>query len=115
MSDEITADYCIAGAGIAGLLLASKLATTGKSVVVLDQGLRYSEQDRIDLLNRSRETLNDRARYNDNLDAAAKTPHTTAGRGEAAVEWSVQRSFGLGGTALEFNGISLPREPRTCR
>ncbi len=52
MSDEITADYCIAGAGIAELLLASKLATTGKSVVVLDQGPRYSEQDRIDLLNR---------------------------------------------------------------
>lgn len=23
------------------------------------------------------------------------------------MEWSVQRSFGLGGTALEFNGLSL--------
>ncbi len=61
MSDEITADYCIAGGGIAGLLVASKLAATGKSIVVLEQGPRYSEQDRVDLMIRSRETLNDAA------------------------------------------------------
>ena len=74
--------------------------------MVLDQGPRYSEQDRIDLLNRSRETLNDRANYNDDLDAAARTTHTTAGPDEDAVEWSVQRSFGVGGTAFQFDGLS---------
>lgn len=106
MSDEITADYCIAGGGIAGLLVASKLAATGKRIVVLEQGPRYSEQNRVDLMIESQETLNDGADYNDDLDEAARTPHTTAGQNEGAVEWSVGRLFGVGGTALHFEGLS---------
>lgn len=106
MSDEITADYCIAGGGIAGLLVASKLAASGKRIVVLEQGPRYSEQNRVDLMIQSQETLNDGAGYNDDLDEAARTPHTTAGQNEGAVEWSVGRLFGVGGTALHFEGLS---------
>ena len=103
---EITADYCIAGGGIAGLLVASRLAATGKRIALLEQGPRYSEQDRVDRLIESQQTLRDGADYNDDLDAAARTPHTTADPKDGAVDWSVGRLFGLGGTALHWEGES---------
>ncbi len=69
--------------------MASKLAATGKSIVVLEQGSRYSKQNRVDRMIESQQTLRDGADYNDDLDTAARTPHTTAGQNEGAVEWSV--------------------------
>jgi flavin-dependent dehydrogenase len=44
MAREIESDYCIAGAGIAGLLVASKLAESGKQILILDQGPGISEK-----------------------------------------------------------------------
>jgi choline dehydrogenase-like flavoprotein len=111
MSEEIRADYCVAGGGIAGVLLASKLAASGKQVLILDQGPRFTESDRANMLLRSRETLNDFADYNDDVTAAALTPHSSAGDGDQAVEWAAQRLFGVGGTALHFEGLMIrPRE-----
>ncbi len=42
MAEEIKTDYCIVGGGITGILLASKLASSGKKILVLDQGPRFS-------------------------------------------------------------------------
>jgi choline dehydrogenase-like flavoprotein len=105
MSNEITADYFIAGCGIAGVLLASKLAAAGKRIVITDQGARFSDADRADMLRRSKETLNDFADYNDDTDPAAITPHTSATVGDRVAEWTALRLFGIGGTALHFEGI----------
>jgi choline dehydrogenase-like flavoprotein len=111
MSEEIRADYCIAGGGIAGVLLASELAASGKRIVIIDQGPRVTEADRANMLLRSKETLNDFADYNDDVGGAAVTPHSSASGGGQAVEWAAQRLFGIGGTALRFEGLMIrPRE-----
>ncbi|NIS60150.1 MAG: hypothetical protein GTO13_05420 [Proteobacteria bacterium] len=111
MSEEIKADYCIAGAGAAGVVLASKLAAAGKTIVVLEQGPRFSEEDRDDMLLQSQEKLNDFADYNDNVRPGVVTPHTSASHGDQVVEWTAQRLFGVGGTALHFDGHMIrPRE-----
>ena len=105
MSEEITADYFIAGCGIAGAVLATKLARSGKKIVISEQGPRFSETDRAGMLLRARETLNDYADYNDDTDPKAVTPHTSASSGVQTVDWSALRLFGVGGTALHFEGI----------
>ncbi len=105
MTQEIRADYCIAGAGPAGSVLASKLAATGKRIVLLDQGPRYSEAARAALLSRSVDTLNDYADYNDDASAGTVTPHSSAEPQGQIVDWVAQRLFGIGGTALHFEGI----------
>ncbi len=111
MTQEIRADYCVAGAGPAGAVLASKLAASGKQVVIVDQGPRFTEADRSNMLRRSTETLNDFADYNDDVAAAAVTPHSSASQGDQVVDWAAQRLFGIGGTALHFEGImGRPRE-----
>lgn len=74
MTKEVAADYFIAGAGIAGVLLAGKLAAAGKKVVLLDQGPRFSEQDRENMIQRGIRTLNDFADYNDRLPPSIVTP-----------------------------------------
>lgn len=105
MNQDIRADYCIAGAGPAGVVLASKLAASGKQVVIVDQGPRFTEADRSNLLRHSTETLNDFADYNDDLDAASVTPQSSATPEGQVVDWVAQRLFGIGGTALHFEGI----------
>ncbi|MCP5063814.1 MAG: NAD(P)-binding protein, partial [Ignavibacteriae bacterium] len=74
--EEIKTDYCIVGAGIAGIILASKLASSGKKILLLDQGPRYSEKDRSELLHNGKKALNDTADYNDNLQSDLKTGTT---------------------------------------
>lgn len=111
MTQEIRTDYCVAGAGPAGAILASKLAASGKQVVLVDQGPRFTEADRSNMLRRSTEALNDFADYNDHVDAALVTPHTSAPAEGQVVDWPAQRLFGIGGTALHFEGImGRPRE-----
>jgi choline dehydrogenase-like flavoprotein len=51
--------------GIAGVILASKLAPFGEKIMVLEQGPRFTEGDRHSMFLRSKETLNDYADYND--------------------------------------------------
>ena len=89
MSEEIKTDYCIVGAGIAGVVLASKLAASGKKVLILDQGPRFTEVDRFNMLQRSKEILNDFADYNDDVPARRRPPvarrrHAEAAHGGAA-------------------------------
>ncbi len=111
MDREVRADYFIAGVGIAGTLLATKLATSGKRIVMLDQGPRFTEEDRGNMLLQARESLNDFADYNDNFEAGTVTPHTSASHGNQTVEWTAQRLFGIGGTALHFEGFMIrPQE-----
>lgn len=105
---DVPADICIAGGGIAGLVLASRLAPSGRSIVVLEQGPRYGEAERASMLAASRAALDDFADYNDGLEPPAITPHATPGTNPAAgvYEWRHQRLFGLGGTGLHFEGVS---------
>jgi len=105
MTQEINADYCIAGAGPAGAILATKLAASGKRVVLIDQGPRYSEADRAAMLRRGVDTLNDYADYNDDASAATVTPYSSAEAEGQIVDWMAWRQFGIGGTALHFEGI----------
>lgn len=111
MTEQIQADYCIAGGGIAGVILAHRLAASGKKIVILEQGPRFTEMDRINLLNESRTTLNDFADYNDSVSEPMTTPLSSAEPGGQVVDWVNYRLFGLGGTALHFEGImGRPRE-----
>jgi choline dehydrogenase-like flavoprotein len=105
MTQEITADYCIAGAGPAGAVLATKLAATGKRVVLVDQGPHYSEADRSAKLRRGVDTLNDYADYNDDESSATVTPYSSAPAEGQVVDWMAWRQFGIGGTALHFEAI----------
>ncbi len=107
MNEEIKADYCILGGGIAGILLASKLVTTGKKVLILDQGPRFTEKDRANFLSKSKEDLNDFANYNDNVDPRVITPLSSAKTDDLVVEWTNYRLFGIGGTALHFEGLMM--------
>ena len=105
MGEQINTDYLIAGSGPAGAVLATKLAASGKRIVLLEQGPRFTEADRANLLVRSRANLNDFADYNDATDAAFITPHSSAPAADQTAEWSALRLFGIGGTALHFEGI----------
>lgn len=107
MTREILTDYCIAGAGIAGILLATRLAASGKKITLLDQGPSYSEEDREDMVERRRQALNDFADYNDEAKAGIVTPHTTAEASGSVAKWAHQRVFGVGGTALHFEGLMM--------
>ncbi len=111
MAEEIKTDYLIAGGGVAGILLASRLAVTGKRVVMLDQGPRITEEDRGDLLARSIESLNVFTDYNDRLDPSMVTPLSSAPAGKDVAEWNNYRLFGIGGTALHYMALMIrPRE-----
>jgi choline dehydrogenase-like flavoprotein len=111
MAEEIRTEYLIAGSGVAGVLLATRLAASGKKVVLLDQGPRYSEEDRAAMIDRQKETLNDFSDYNDGAKPGVVTPHTSAPEDSNTAEWTHQRLFGVGGTALHFQAImARPRE-----
>jgi len=107
MVKEIKTDYCIFGAGIAGIFLASKLAASGKKILILDQGPRFSEEDRQNMLQKSKESLNDFADYNDDVTPATVTQHSSASAENRTVEYMNYRLFGIGGTALHFEGIMM--------
>ncbi|PRX57508.1 GMC oxidoreductase [Flagellimonas meridianipacifica] len=107
MKEEIKTDYCIVGAGIAGIILASKLASSGKKILILDQGPRYSEKQRANMMLKSKETLNDFVDYNDEEDFDTITPHTSAAANDQVIEYKNNRLFGFGGTALHFQGIMM--------
>ena len=107
MKEDIKTDYCIVGAGIAGIILASKLASSGKKILLLDQGRRYSDKHRANMLLKSKDTLNDFVDYNDEEDLDTITPHTSAAANGEVVEYKNNRLFGYGGTALHFQGIMM--------
>ncbi len=107
MVEEIKTDYCIVGGGIAGVLLASKLIASGKKILIIDQGPQFSEEDRANMLLKSKEDLNDFADYNDNVHPSVVTPHSSASPEGQVVEWTNYRLFGIGGTALHFEGIMM--------
>ena len=107
MTGAIRTDYCIAGGGIAGILLASRLAASGKKILILDQGPRFTEEDRARMLQQSRQDLNDFADYNDDTDPASVTQVSTADTGGEIVKYTNGRLFGVGGSALHWGGIAM--------
>lgn len=107
MTKVIKTDYCIIGAGITSILLASKLASSGKKILILEQGPSYTEEDRKNMLINSKDSLNDFADYNDNAKPGVVTPHTSASAENEIVEYMNYRLFGIGGTALHFEGIMM--------
>ncbi len=111
MSEEIKTDYCIAGGGIAGVVLASKLANSGKKITVLEQGPRFTEEDRSNMLSESKESLNDYADYNDDMDAVTVIPHTSAPQGDQVAEWIKKKNIsGSGLNRLSENDSQRKRK-----
>jgi choline dehydrogenase-like flavoprotein len=111
VSEEIRTEYCVAGGGIAGAVLAEKLAAAGREVVLLEQGPRFTVENRLNMLFQGKETLNDFADYNDRAKAGVVTPHTSARQDGQVAQWAAQGLFGLGGTALHYEGFMIrPRE-----
>ena len=84
--------------------MASKLASSGKKVIIVDQGPRFSEEDRANMLQQSKKDLNDFADYNDDVDPSIITPLSSETAKDDVIEWTNYRLFGLGGTALHFEG-----------
>ena len=107
MDNELKADYCILGGGIAGILAASKLATSGKKIIIVDQGPRFSEEDCANFLMKSKKEINDFADYNDDVDPSIITPLSSETAKDDVIEWTNYRLFGIGGTALHFQGIMM--------
>ncbi len=96
--DRLEADYCIVGAGVAGLTLAAGLASSGRRVLLLESGARESSAS-AQALNRGRAHLSSLYRA-----------------GEPYLEKSRVRGFG--GTATEWrhecgaiDGIELEARP----
>jgi choline dehydrogenase-like flavoprotein len=111
MSEDLRTDTVIAGGGVPGILLASELAKAGVEVVLLEQGPHFREPDRAGMLLESKRTLNDFADYNDKVGPGVVTALTSAAPSNGTVEWMNHRLFGIGGTALHFEGIMIrPRE-----
>jgi len=107
MSTDLSADICIAGGGTAGLILANRLAASGKKILVVEQGPTFTEADRAAMLARARRQLNDFADYNDDLGSKSVSQHTSASTNldTGTFEWRHQRLFGVGGAALHFEGF----------
>ena len=105
MVATLETDYCVVGAGIAGLLLGERLLASGKRVLVLDQGPDISDQMRSNLLTRVREDLHDKADYNDDLGPEWHTPTTSAAASDTVAAYNYGRLFGVGGTALHFGAF----------
>ncbi len=98
MAEELKSDYCIIGAGIAGLLVTSRLAKAGHEVLVLDQGPEITQEDRSALLADLKREFRYFIDYNDHLDEKVRTPTSGA---------IADRLFGIGGTALHFEGLMI--------
>ena len=102
-----TAEYCIIGAGPAGLNLAVSLARAGKDVLVLEQGPSFDMSLRPKLIQRGIEELR-WADFNDELTPRAQ--NTVESFGEDAtmrsagkpVKWYYYRLAGIGGTSLHW-------------
>ena len=95
MTQELHTDYCIAGAGPAGAVLATNLATSGKQIPLLDQGPSYSGADRSTMLRRGVETINDYADYNDDASAATVTLHSSAEPEGQAVDMTAVHNYSI--------------------
>ena len=109
MTIEFKVDVCIAGGGTAGLILANRLAVSGKTILLVEQGPTFSETDRSAMLAKAKKELNDFADYNDDPQSVFKSSHTSAEANLAknVFEWRHERLFGVGGTALHFEGVML--------
>jgi choline dehydrogenase-like flavoprotein len=84
---DVTASFCVVGGGIAGLLLATRLAKAGKSVVVLESGGAIFDAD-VHELNRIEDPG---GRYTRALDG---------------------RYRGLGGSSSRWGGRMVPMSPQ---
>lgn len=83
LSPSISGDLCVVGGGIAGLLLAMRIANAGRKVIVVESGKRFPDQA-IQALNAVEEPT---ARYGRELSG---------------------RSRGLGGTSSRWGGRMIP-------
>lgn len=94
---------------MAGLVLASRLAPSGKKILVIEQGPIFTEAQRAAMLERARRELNDFADYNDDLGPPAVSSHASAPTDPDGnvFEWGHQRLFGVGGTTLHFEGMMM--------
>lgn len=99
MAEQLKTKDCVIGAGIAGLILATRLVRAGRQVLILDQGPDVTEADRAALLARSKQEFRHYSLdYNSDLGEEVVTP--TAGA-------DADRLFGTGGTALHFEGFMI--------
>ena len=105
MTLHLETDYCVVGAGIAGLLLGERLLSSGKRVLVLDQGPEITDLERNELLRHAQENLDDTADYNDDLGPEWRTSTTSAAPSAEVAEYQYGRLFGIGGTALHFGAF----------
>lgn len=97
------ADVCVIGAGPAGALVASKLATQGLDVVVLEAGPRFDFDDRIERMERSIRPAFD---VDDVWDMGGERDAFTSA-GERFYPLNNTRVKGVGGSSLHWQAMVM--------
>ncbi|WP_435318190.1 GMC family oxidoreductase [Haloarchaeobius sp. TZWSO28] len=95
------ADVCIVGAGPAGALVASELATAGYDVVVLDAGPRFDPADRLERMERRIRPAHGPLSV---WDMGGERDAFTS-EGELYYPLNAARVKGVGGTSLHWQGM----------
>ncbi|HKE20215.1 MAG TPA: GMC family oxidoreductase [Kofleriaceae bacterium] len=101
MARTVTTDVCVVGAGAAGSVLATALAGAGQRVALIEQGPRYGEDARVNLVNRRHSALFEWPDFNDDWPAEfSYAPVQSTG----SAPYSALRLAGAGGTTLHWTG-----------
>ena len=103
---EPRADVCVVGAGPAGALVASRLASEGYDVVVLEAGRRFDFEERTDQMERAI-----RPAHGGSVWEMGGERDEFSASGEQYYPLNVARVKGIGGSTLHWQGMVMRMHP----
>lgn len=110
-SDQV--DVCVVGAGVAGAVVANRLANRGYDVVVLDAGPRFDPSARQEQLERALRPAHDRSDVWGM--GGRRDRYTTELPDRIACDLNSQRVKAIGGTTLHWGGHTPRLHPEDFR